>query len=119
MGDGHVVYIHALRATAEYFGWDKAFDPSRSEVLLPPKPGGLYRVCVTRRTGAVGGRRLQISRTATKSNKAGTRVNVFRISKSARHKDLLAVARATQGEWRWMTNLKGARCTYEELLHPV
>jgi len=119
INDRHVVYIHALRSTAEHFGWDKAFDPMRPEALRPVLPGNRQTVLATRRTGAYGGRRLQISRSASKSNKAGASVNVFRIAKVAGHKDVIAVARATQGEWHWMTNLKGQRCTYEELVRFV
>lgn len=113
---GHTIYLHALRSTAEHFGWDEAFDAQRPAALLPVRPDGMKYVNGNRRTGARGGRRIQISRTETKSNKKGTLVNVFRIARAATYADLIAVAKATKGEWYWMTDYRGRRCTYPELL---
>lgn len=113
---GHTIYIHALRSTAEFFGWAEAFDQNRPEVVLPALPNGKVYIQPINRSGARGGRRLQISRTKTKSNRVGCAVNVFRIAKAATYADLRAVARATRVEWFWMTDFRGRRRSASEFL---
>jgi hypothetical protein len=113
---GHTIYLHALRSTAEFFGWDEAFDQYRPDVALPARPDGHVSIQPINRSGARGGRRLQISRTETKSNRVGCVVNVFRIAKAATYADLRAVARATRGEWFWMTDFRGRRRSASEYL---
>ena len=103
------IYIHALRTTAEFYGWDVAFDERRSAVALPVRPDLRQFARPVRQSPRVGGRRMQISRAASKIGKVKGCVNEFRIAKAAGDHDIAQVAAATRGEWHWLTDKNGRR----------
>ena len=113
---GHAVYLHALRSTAELYGWTTAFHEFRDAVKLPnTDPQG--RIRFTRPTSAIrGGRQCRISRSPVKQGWPAGMTNAFRIAKQATELDWVLLAEGTQGDWCWMTDRKGIRVPREEWL---
>jgi hypothetical protein len=106
---GHAVYLHALRSTAELYGWTTAFYEWREAVRLPiTDPQG--RIPFSRgKTGSVGGRQCRISRSPVKQGSPAGMTNAFRIAKQATELDWVLLAEGTRGDWCWMTDRKGIR----------
>lgn len=109
LGNGQPIYIHALRSTAEFYGWAEAFDARRPGLATPAAPDGRAFVAPSKRNGHFGGRKHWISRHPCKSSKVIGHVNQFRIAHKATHWDIAQVAAVTQGEWHWMTDKTGIR----------
>ena len=108
-------FLIALRATADYYGWTKEFEP------WTPKPVGVQNGIVfvqdPGRRGlmqAQGGVRLRVSRAKSKSGIPAGQVNAFRVSSSCTLFDIAEIAHFTDGDWYWMTSPSGTRITRDK-----
>jgi hypothetical protein len=111
---GQPVYIHAKRATAEYFGWTVAFDPHRPEVAIPPRPDGSHFARSSYPEPWMGGCPMRICRSDSRSSTPRGLTHRFRIARQATNYDLRLLAQATRGDWCWMTDKTGYRRTRPE-----
>ena len=108
-------YVICLRTTADFYGWTESlpawapkelavvggysigFDPGRkSSLKLAP------------------GKRLRISRSASKAGNPAGFTNAFRISKQVGVSHLAQLAHVTEGDWFWMEGLYGGRVSREQ-----
>lgn len=113
---GSAIYLHAQWETAQFFGWDVAFDADRPEVQLPYNgpPGWAYLrpPCTNRQ----GGLPMRICRSRSRMGHPAGKTHRFRIARAASYRDFAAVAKATKQEWFWMTDKNGHRIAREEWL---
>jgi hypothetical protein len=106
---GNAIYIHALRSTADYYGWVDVFDARRPEVAIRGLPPGIAAVGGRRSSGRVGGHRLVISRSPVRQGKEKGMVNEFRVAREATNRDIAEIAALTRVEWCWLTDKAGHR----------
>lgn len=111
--DGDQITLKVLRATADFYGWTEAFPEWQPRV----HPTATHRYIQVRGRGPwrphIGGKRLTISRAATRMSKVPGMTNVFRISTDAANQDLRRLAMATKVEWGWMNNMRMRRVPRE------
>lgn len=109
LGNGQPIYIHALRSTAELYGWAEAFDARRPGMETPAAPDGRAFISPGWRNGHFGGRKHWISRHPNKNGKTRGCVNQFRLARKATYADIALVAAAVEPDWHWLTDKHGAR----------
>ena len=105
---GHAKTLHALRSTADYYGWSEAFpewvgklEPTQGERSFLRDPG---------RRGhpqCSGGKRLRISRSPVTATYVAGFVNAFKVSANTGLFDLAELAHFTKCDWHWMTSPSG------------
>jgi hypothetical protein len=106
--------LHALRATADYYGWTQEFKVWRPKTIAGS--GGYQLSHSPNRSGrgiARGGKRIRISRSESRQGNPARLINQFTISNSMRTIDLAELANFTQGDWHWMEDLAGVRVSRE------
>lgn len=102
--------VAVQRATAEFFGWDKAFPEWSAATRVHPdgtpysgrslRPiPGLYR----------GGKRLRISRAASKHSAERGKVHAFRMIGCWSRKDLVKLAAVAGDKFEWMEDTRYMR----------
>ena len=115
--DGTPVWISTRKENAEFYGWDKHFEPFIEGVSTDPISGARYLVDPRLKRGhARKGKRITISRTPMVSGRLAGYTNIFRISVNATVFHLAEVAKFTDCDWYWMTTRSGHRRTREEWL---
>ena len=107
---GSAKKLHALRATANYYGWTEEFEEwsfkpelvegSRQFGLDPGRRG--HPQCSS-------GRRLRICRSASKSGLPAGFTNAFKVTRNVGLLDLAELAHFTNVDWEWMESLDGER----------
>ena len=114
---GGPILLQARKETAEFYGWDKHFEPYIEGYKVDPETGTQYinqPTCV--KGNARSGQAIRISRTASKSGQVRTQVNHIRISKDATTADIAKVAKFTDVDWNWMETFSGERRSREKWL---
>ena len=107
---GNVKTLHALRSTADYYGWTENFEEWIGETFVGP--GGKTLLFDAGRRGhpqCSPGRRIRISRSPDKHRYAAGFVNAFKISHGTGLFDLAELAHFTKVDWNWMESLDGER----------
>lgn len=110
--DGRYIWLKCLKATAELYGWDKAFTPL-IEQQFKDSPDGYIRCPSKRGWTSGGGKEHRISRSPKTSGWPAGLTNTFRLSSDATLVDLAEVAKATEIDWEWVTCDNGGRRTKE------
>ena len=100
---GNVKTLHALRSTADYYGWTEKFEPwigkiqflqgDRAFLLQPSRRG--YEAWSP-------GRRLRICRSPSKNGFPAGFTNAFKVSSNTGLFDLAELAHFTKVDWEWM-----------------
>jgi hypothetical protein len=106
--------LHALRATADYYGWTQKFKIWRPKTIAVS--GGYQLSHSPNRSGrcvAQGGKRIRICRGESRQGNPARLTNQFTVSNSCRTFDLAELANFTQGDWYWMEDLSGTRVSKE------
>lgn len=105
-------WLIAMRATADYYGWTKHFEP------WGPKPiaevnGVTYAMHPGTRGGNqwAGGVKLRIGRAEPGLGYARQATNRFRVSSAVSQFDLAELAHFTEGDWHWMETKAGVKVT--------
>ena len=111
---GHAKTLHALRSTADYYGWSEAFpewvgklEPTQGERSFLRDPG---------RRGhpqCSGGKRLRISRSPVIATYKAGFVNAFKVSANTGLFDLAELAHFTKVDWYWMESTNRQRISRE------
>ena len=107
---GRARWVHALRATADYYGWTQEFErwiPNGSYV-----ENGKRFVSKPDRSGwgiPVGGKPGLICWAKSRVGSPKGKTNRFRMSNSCRLVDYAELAHFTKGDWYWMTGPTGER----------
>ncbi len=107
---GHVKTLHAMRSTANYYGWTDYFEEWVGETFVGP--GGKTILFDPGRRGhpqCSGGRRIRISRSPNKHRYAAGFTNAFKVSHGTGLFDLAELAHFTKVDWHWMESLDGER----------
>lgn len=110
--------VVVMKATAEFFGWDKAFPRFEPMELIP---GSGYRATAWGRNrentpGAIGGKRLRICRSKSKSGQPAGKTHRFRIVGNVSNAQLVELAAVAGDKFEWMTKKNGERIDREEWL---
>ena len=102
--------LRALTTTVERFGWDVLDDGTGILWTGKPATGGYTRTQTFPTKGNWrGGQPMEISLSPVKHSRPRGQVFRFRVSGTTRVEQLARIAAATQGNWAWMTDLKGRR----------
>ena len=106
--DKRYVWMRCLKATAAFYGWDKAFPRL---VDLKKQTTGSRFLHDTGRRGlyAPGGVQHVICRSPIKQGSPRGLTNAFVVSSNATNQDLALIAKSTQVDWHWMTGKFGER----------
>lgn len=106
--------LHALRSTANYYGWTEEFEEwtfqtefvegGRSYGLDPGRRG--HPQCSS-------GRRLRICRSPQKQGFPPGFTNAFKVTRNVGLLDLAELAHFTNVDWEWMESLDGERVSRE------
>ena len=98
------------RATAEFFGWDKAF-PEFRESIRYRKDGSSYDRTGPRRDRSLwrGGTRLHICRVDEKSGYPARHTHCFRMLGNWSRKHLVQLASVAGDKFEWMENTRYVR----------
>ena len=112
---GHAKKLHALRSTADYYGWTKEFE----EWTLKPEVeqgGRAYGRDPGRRGHPQNssGYRIRICRTSDLDGFPAGFTNAFKVTTNTGLFDLAELAHFTDVEWYWMTTRTGERVSREE-----
>ena len=107
---GRQKLLHALRTTADYYGWLEEF-PVWIGKTVENDSGYRYLMDPGRRghPQCMGGKRLRISRSPDKSRYAAGFTNAFKVSSNTGLLDLAELAHFTKIDWHWMESLDGER----------
>lgn len=100
---GKAKTLHALRTTADYYGWTEAFPEWVGQVQT--SQGGRGILLDPGRRGhpqCSAGRRLRICRVVSKDGFPRGATNAFKVSSNTGLLDLAELAHFTKGEWHWM-----------------
>ena len=107
----------ARKETAEFYGWDKHFEPYMEGYWVDPNTGTKFcSAPVLKKWNNRAGVAIRISRTASKSGQARTQVNHIRVSSDATQADIAKVAKFTDVDWNWMETFSGERRSREKWL---
>lgn len=98
------------RATAEYFGWDKAFPEFHESTRYRPD-GSTYDRGTLRRDKSLhrGGTRLRICRVGLKDGHPARYTHCFRMVGAWSRKHLVALAAVAGDKFEWMENTRYKR----------
>ncbi len=110
---GRYVWLKCLKATAAFYGWDKAF-PTVLEAKSDDSPDGYIPSPSRKGWNSGGGVEHRISRSPSTTGWPAGKTNSFRLSRDANFKDLAEVAKATEGDWEWITCRHGGRRKRED-----
>ena len=107
---GQQKLLHALRTTADYYGWTNEF-PVWIGKTLANTEGYVFLHDPGRRGNPQcnPGRRLRISRSPIKGRYAAGFTNAFKVSANTGLLDLAELAHFTKIDWHWMESLDGER----------
>lgn len=112
----HRTFVRAHRLLFHHLGWD-ALDDGTGSYWMPNPPTGPYtRTVYVRPLSAMGGHHMRISFHPSKHSTQPGKAFRFRVTKSARTRDLIRLAHATKGDWHWMTDTTGKRVSRDEWL---
>lgn len=113
--NGSAKTLHALRTTADYYGWTEAFpewvgkdsfvEGGRTYLQSPSRRG--HPQCSS-------GRRIRISRSPVTNGFPAGFTNAFKVSSNVGLFDLAELAHFTKGEWFWMTAVDYKRVSKEQ-----
>ncbi len=107
---GHAKTLHALRSTADYYGWTQEFPIWIGKEIVSPDGRVYYRDPGRRgHPQCSGGRRIRISRSPDKHRYAAGFTNAFKVSHGTGLFDLAELAHFTKVDWHWMESLDGER----------
>ncbi len=107
---GKAKTLHALRSTADYYGWTEAFPIWIAKEIISPEGRVFFRDPSRRgHPQCSGGRRLRISRSPSKAGQAAGLVNAFKVSSNTGLFELAELAHFTKGDWHWMQDTAYAR----------
>ena len=107
---GQQKLLHALRSTADYYGWTEEFP-----VWIGKKVANTEGYVLLHDPGRRGnpqcspGKRLRISRSPIKSRYAAGFTNAFKVSANTGLFDLAELAHFTKVDWNWMSTKTGER----------
>ena len=107
---GKAKTLHALRTTADYYGWTEhfpgwvgqidSFQGSRAFLMDPGRRG--HPQCSS-------GKRLRICRTPSRDGFPAGFTNAFKVTSNTGLFDLAELAHFTDGDWYWMSTRTGER----------
>ena len=111
---GSAKTLHALRSTADYYGWTQEFE----EWSLQPEfeQGGRKFGFDPGRRGhpqCSSGRRIRICRSPQKQGNPAGFTNAFKVTRNVGLLDLAELAHFTKVDWEWMESLDGERVSRE------
>ena len=112
---GRAKKLHALRTTADYYGWTKEFEPWVGKKEF--EQGGRAFLRDTGRRGhpqCSSGYRVRICRTSDLDGFPAGFTNAFKVTANTGLFDLAELAHFTDVEWYWMTTKTGERVSREE-----
>ena len=114
---GGPILLQARKETAEFYGWDKHFQPYLEGYRKDPETGVEYiNQPRLKKWNTRSGVPLRISRTASKSGQTRTQVNHIRVSSDATTADIAQVAKFTDVDWNWMETPSGERRSRDKWL---
>ena len=102
------VWMNCLKATAELYGWDKAF-PTLLELKTATTGSPFFYDMGRRGWTSGGGQVVTICRNPSTHSFPRGQTNCFRVSKGASQRDIKLIAQATQIDWHWMSTEKTGR----------
>ena len=106
--DRRYVWMRCLKATAAYYGWDKAF-PTLIDLKTQTTGSRFLHDMGRKGGGAQGGIQHVICRSPVKQGSPKGMTNAFTVSSNATTQDLALIAQSTQVDWEWMTGKFGER----------
>ena len=110
-------WLISLRATADYYGWNKNFEVWRPKVI---GTSGRYQLSADPgRRGKMyceGGRRHRISRDPSRRGHTPGLCNQFKVSRSCTMFDMAELASLTDVNWYWMSAPTGERVSRDRWL---
>ena len=115
---GNAKTLHALRSTADYYGWTKEFPEwigkplavgDRYELLHSPSRRGHPQ--------SSSGRRMRISRSASRDGNPAGFTNAFKVSANTGLLELAELAHFTKVDWEWMTSTDHSRVSRADWEH--
>ena len=112
---GHAKKLHALRSTADYYGWTKEFEPWVGKPVS--SEGDRTFLLDAGRRGhpqCSSGYRVRICRTSDLDGFPAGFTNAFKVTANTGLFDLAELAHFTDVEWYWMTTKTGERVSREE-----
>ena len=107
---GNAKTLHALRTTADYYGWSEEFEPWGPKVVAVV--GNKTFVQDPGRRGEMfceAGRRHRICRSPSTAGMPRGLTNQFKVSANCGLRDLAELANFTKGEWYWLDSPFGER----------
>ena len=102
------VWMNCLKATAELYGWDKAF-PTLLELKTATTGSPFFYDMGRRGWKTGGGQVVTICRNPSTHSFPRGQTNAFRVSRGASQRDIRLIAQATQIDWHWMQTAKTGR----------
>ena len=107
---GNAKTLHALRTTADYYGWTKKFEPWVGEIQFFEGSRGFLLDSGRRgHPQCSSGRRLRICRSPVKGGFPAGFTNAFKVTSNTGLFDLAELAYFTDVDWEWMESLDGER----------
>jgi hypothetical protein len=110
--------VIVMKETAEFFGWDKAFP--RFRPLVKGDGRAQYETFWGNNRentpGAIGGKRLRICRSKSKSGQPAGMTHRFRIVGNVSNAQLVELAAVAGDKFEWMTKKNGERIDRETWL---
>ena len=100
---GHAKKLHALRSTADYYGWTKEFEPWVGKPVS--SEGGRTFLLDAGRRGhpqCSSGYRVRICRTSDLDGFPSGFTNAFKVTANTGLFDLAELAHFTKGDWHWL-----------------
>ena len=109
---GKAKKLHALRSTADYYGWTEQFEPwvgnlfyAQSGMAMLQDPGRKgHPQCSS-------GYRVRICRAHEMAGFPAGFTNAFKVTANTGLLDLAELAHFTKGDWYWMSTRTGERIT--------
>ena len=111
---GHAKKLHALRSTADYYGWTKKFEPWVGKLAF--EQGGRTFLRDAGRRGHPqnsSGYRVRICRTSDLDGFPAGFTNAFKVTTNTGLFDLAELAHFTDVDWYWMSTRTGERISRE------
>ena len=107
---GKAKTLHALRSTADYYGWTEYFPEwVGQELRVGDRYTLLYSPSRRGHPQCSGGRRLRISRSPSRDGNPAGFTNAFKVSSNTGLFDLAELAHFTKVDWEWMTSIDYSR----------
>jgi hypothetical protein len=113
----HRIHVQVQKATAEHFGWDKAFPEWKPRTHIVDGQKRIYaHWALKTKNKRYGGKRLRICRDVSTTGYPAGKTHCFRCKGPWAQRDLRDLAEVAGDKFEWMENFAYERVRREEWL---